>query len=117
MNAKQLTLVELAAKIAQLEAAQEWMQQLLEAQGIKGPWLSPAKAAAIIGVSRDRIMDEIEAAERLRAIGKRGDVLYGIHYRNIANIHDPSVESSTWQIHVVKFAEIMTIPPEQRKVG
>jgi hypothetical protein len=117
MKTSQLKLSDLAEKIAQLEVTQSWMQQLLETQGIKGPWLSPAKAAAIIGVSRDRLMDEIEAAERLRAQGKKGDLIYGIHYRNIANIHDPDVDSSTWQIHFVKFADIMTIPPDQRKVG
>jgi hypothetical protein len=117
MKIKQHTLADLAAKISQLEAAQEWMKQLLETQGIKGPWLSPAKAAAIIGVSRDRIMDEIEAAEKLRVKGKKGDVFYGIHYRNIANIHDPSIESSTWQVHFVKFAEVLAIPPDQRNIS
>lgn len=45
---EQLTLSKLAAKIDHLEAEQEWMRQVLEVQGIKGPWLSPAKAALLI---------------------------------------------------------------------
>lgn len=113
---EQLTLVKLAAKISQLETEQQWMRQVLEVQGIKGPWLSPAKAALLIGVSRDRVMDEIHASESLRAKGKKGDITYGIHYRDIINIHDREVESSTWQVHIVRFAEIMAIPPNQRKV-
>lgn len=116
-GSEQLTLSKLAPKINQLEVEQQWVRQVLEVQGIKGPWLSPTKAALLIGVSRDRIMDEIKATEVLRTRGKKGDLIYGVHYRNIANIHDPDVETSTWQVHLVKLIEIMAIPPEQRCVG
>jgi len=76
-------------------------------------WLWPAKAAALLGVSRDRIMNEIETAELMRILKKRGDVIYGTHYRNIQN---PNSENATWQVHVLKFEEVLAIPPDQRKV-
>ncbi len=116
-RSEQLTLSKLAAEIEQLKAEQQWMKQVLETQGVKGPWLSPPKAAPLLGISHDRIMSELEAAESLRALGKRSDLIYGIHYRNIANVHNPETKYSTWQVHLVKLSEILMIPPDQRRLA
>lgn len=119
--AENLTLAKLQAEIealklkhAQLEERQRWVERVFEAYGIKGLWLSPAKAAPLLGVSRDRIMNEIDRAEKMRAKQQDGDAVYNVHYRNI---QDPGVEQATWQVHVANFDQILAIPPEQRKVG
>jgi len=115
-----LSLASLSAEIEalklkhyQLEERQRWLERVFEAYGIKGLWLSPAKAAPLLGISRDRIMSEIERGERMRITGKKSDLIYNIHYRNI---QDPEVEQPTWQVHVANFDQILAIPPEQRKV-
>lgn len=119
--AKSLTLADLLAEIealklkyAQIEERQRWVERVFETYGIKGLWLSPAKAAPLLGISRDRIMTEIERAEQLRVTQKPCDLSYGTHYRNI---QDPDVGQATWQVHVANFDQILAIPPEQRKVG
>lgn len=104
----------LQLKTAQLEERQRWIERVFEAYGIKGLWLSPAKAAPLLGISRDRIMVEIERAESMRIAGKNGDAIYGTHYRNI---QDAEVGSPTWQVHVANFDQILLIPPDQRKVS
>lgn len=121
MMAKPLTIADLLAEIellklkhAQLEERQRWVERVFETYGIKGLWLSPAKAAPLLGISRDRIMGEIERAEQLRAANKSCDLTYGLHYRNI---QDPDVSLATWQVHVANFDQILSIPPEQRQVG
>ena len=118
---KALTLVELQTQIeslqlrqAQLEERQRWVERVFETYGIKGLWLSPGKAAPLLGVSRDRIMTEIDRAEQMRIAGKAGDAVYGTHYRNI---QDPDVGQPTWQIHVANFDAVLVIPPDQRKVS
>lgn len=92
----------------------EWIERVFETYGVKGLWLSPAKASPLLGISRDRIMTEIDRAEAMRIAGKRGDLAYGTHYRNI---QDPIVEQPTWQIHVANFDQVMVIPPDKRKIG
>jgi hypothetical protein len=108
-----LNLAELHQRLSLLEAQQQWVQRVLETYGIKGLWLSPGKASPLLGVSRDRIIAEIERAERMRATHKRGDLTYGVHYRNI---QDPDSSTPTWQIHILKFEMILAIPPDQRKI-
>jgi hypothetical protein len=121
MNEDRLTLAILQqhlqatnARLDQLEERQRWIERVFETYGIKGLWLSPAKAAPLLGVSRDHIMCEIERAEKLRHQNKRGDLVYGRHYRNI---QDPQAEQSTWKVHVANFDAILSIPPDQRKIG
>jgi len=118
--AKPLSLADLLTEIealklrhSQLEERQRWIERVFETYGIKGLWLSPAKAAPLLGISRDRIMSEIERGERMRIAGKKGDLTYNVHYRNI---QDPNVEQPTWQVHIANFDQILAIPPEQRKV-
>jgi len=106
-------LAKLETRCNQLEERQKWVERVFESYGIRGLWLSPAKAAPLLGVSRDRIMTEIELAEKFRIAKKSGDVHYGIHYRNI---QDPGVEQSTWQVHIAHFDRLLMIPPDQRKV-
>jgi len=107
-----LNLVDLDKRLSLLEAQQQWVYRVLETYGIKGLWLSSGKASPLLGISRDRILSEIERAERMRALCKRGDVNYGIHYRNI---QDPEVGQPTWQVRVAAFDQVLAIPPEQRK--
>lgn len=98
----------------QLEARQQWVERIFEAYGVRGLWLSPGQAAPLLGISRDRIMTEIDRAEQRRISGGRGDLTYGIHYRNI---QDPDAGKAAWQVHVAKFDEVLVIPPDRRRVG
>lgn len=109
---KQLELV--MQQQAQTIERLNWIERVFETYGIKGLWLSPAKAAPLLGISRDRIMTEIERAETMRATGKRGDLIYATHYRNIQDIE---AEQPTWQVHVANFDQVLAIPPDRRKVG
>jgi|SRR5579885_2574366 len=98
-----------------LEAELEWFKRMFKSLvGVSGPWLSPAKAGALLGVSRDRIMDEINLAEQMRASNKRWDVVYGTHYRTIQGLES---EAPTWQINVQAFEQILNCPPDQRAMG
>lgn len=106
-------IVDLETRYNQLEERQKWGERVFESYGIRGLWLSPAKAAPLLGVSRDRIMTEIDLAEKLRIAKRPGDAQYGVHYRNI---QDPGVEQSTWQVHIANFDRLLMIPPDQRKV-
>jgi hypothetical protein len=106
MNTKQILL--------QLKADIEWMRELLAAQGVNGPWLTPNEAAPILGISRDRIMDEIEAAEYARINRKKSDLIYSEHYFNAQNPHDTKIQRATWKIHFQKFGKVIQLPPEQR---
>lgn len=104
---------EFLKRLAIIEAQQQWISRILESQGIKGSWLSPKEAASLLGVSRDRIIAEIERAEKLRALNKKGDLVYGKHYRNI---QDPEAERPTWQVHIAEFDRVLAIPPDERKL-
>lgn len=114
MAKEQAQLTEVTQKLAMLEARLAWFERIFQAYGVQGPWLNPSKAAPLLGVSSDRIRDEIEMAEQLRLEGKTGDLIYNEHYRDIK---DPRVNNSAWQVNVSKFAEVLGIPPEKRKVG
>jgi hypothetical protein len=108
MNTKELVL--------QLQADIAWMRGILEAQGVNGPWLTPNEVASILGISRDRIMDEINAAEYARINRKKSDLTYGEHYRNVQNPHDTKIKRPTWQVHLQKFGQIIKLPPEKRAI-
>lgn len=98
-----------------IEARLAWFEKIFKSLvGVSGPWLSPAKAGALLGVSRDRIMDEINLAEQMRASKKRWDVAYGTHYRTIQGLDS---EAPTWQINVQAFEQILNCPPDQRAMG
>ena len=114
---KQRTIADLCKELAELKTELQWMRQVLAINRFDGPWLSPAEAEPIIGVSRDRIMDEVKAAERLRLAKKKSDLVYGEHYFNAMNPHEPGVRKPTWKIHFVKFGEVVKRPPEERKAG
>lgn len=99
-------------RLTLLEAQQQWVYRVLETYGIKGLWLSPGKASALLGISRNRILAEVERAEKMRSLGKCGNVNYGIHYRNI---QDPEVGQPTWQIHVAALNQVLAILPSSGK--
>lgn len=87
-----LNLAELHQRLSLLEAQQQWVQRVLETYGIKGLWLSPGKASPLLGVSRDRIIAEIERAERMRATNKRGDLTMGFTieiFKTLIQVHPP----------------------------
>jgi len=104
---------ELQKRLAIVEAQQQWINCILEAQGIKDSWCSLFGGAPLLGVGRDRIITEIERAEKLRTFSKKGDLVYGKHYRNI---QDPEAERPTWQVHIAEFALVLAIPPDERKL-
>jgi hypothetical protein len=102
MNTKEVPI-----KVMELEAR----VRLIEAvTGINGPWLSPAQAAKILPISRDRILSEIQAAEQKRGARKTSDLIYGEHYFNTSD----SGERPSWKIHCTKFWAIVRKPAEER---
>jgi hypothetical protein len=105
------TLAELQQRIDRLEAEQAWFRRVLETYGIRGLWMSPAKAAPLLGVSMDKIKGEIHRAERKRALKQSCKLLYGVHYRNL---QDEEAQDPTWQVHVAEFDRFLSIPPDER---
>ncbi|MBW4619297.1 MAG: hypothetical protein KME17_08050 [Cyanosarcina radialis HA8281-LM2] len=95
-------------RVRVLEQKVEWMSQILSAHSIDGPWLSPAKAAAILGVSRHRLIEEIQQAQ----LEKNTDLKCGIHYRHKGKV---GAVRPSWQVNVVEFAKLLAIPPQHRK--
>lgn len=119
--ADNLTLAKLAERLNQLEqkyslleAERDFLRSILRTFGIEGHWLSPAKAAILIGSSRDRIMSDIETAELLRMQGKKSDLEYGVHYRND---RATTSDQPTWKVNILEYPKVFKIPPEQRRVG
>ncbi|NJR37771.1 MAG: hypothetical protein HC781_01695 [Leptolyngbyaceae cyanobacterium CSU_1_4] len=109
------TLEELEQRLKLLEADQGWMRLVLKSNGIDGPWVTPAQAGAVLGLSRDRLMDAIGKAEALRIAKKQGFLTYGKHYRND---QDESSDKPAWKINLPAFSEVWhATPPDQRKVG
>ena len=108
-----LNLVDIDKRLSLLEAQQQWVYRVLETYGIKGLWLSPGKASPLLGISRDRILTEIERAEK-NASPRQAGVTSTTAFIN-RNIQDPEVGQPTWQVHVAAFDQVLAIPPEQRK--
>jgi hypothetical protein len=113
MNASKLEaeLNSVKAELTFLRAQQDFVTNALRVMfGVSGVWMSPQKASAFLGWSRDRIVDEIRLAERCRALGHNWHVQYGVHYRN-----DQSAEASeaTWKVNVQEFYKLTQIPPDQ----
>jgi hypothetical protein len=99
------------AELTFLRAQQEFVANALRVMfGVSGIWMSPQKASAFIGWSRDRIVDEIKLAERCRALGHTWHVQYGVHYRN-----DQTAQATeaTWKVNVQEFFGLTQIPPDQ----
>lgn len=107
-------LSDLETHLRLVESQQEWMLMIIRAYGIEGPWVSPAQAGVVFGLGRDRIMDDVEVAERLRLQGKPSDMQYGIHYRN-----DQGADAvkGSWKINILEYRSILKIPPDQRRFG
>ena len=114
MTKAKITFEKLEQRLARLEAQQKWVSRVLEAYGIRGVWLSPAKAAALLGVGRDRIIAEIERAEQARVLKRPSDRRYGQDYRNVQDPADS--EKPTWKVNITGFDRILAIPPDERKV-
>lgn len=95
-------------RIKALEQQVAELQQLLESQGIS-IWQSPAKAAPVLGVSRDFLIQQIKKS---RLNPRHSDLKNGIHYRSAAS---PGAIRPTWQINVIRFQEILAIPAEKRR--
>lgn len=110
MPKKQVTQM---SELEAIKAELAWLRQVIEAYGVKGPWVSPQVAAAIHCLSRNTIMRAIYEAERLRAIHKPSDLLYGVHYRAIGDVNS----SPSWQVNLIAWGEFLKIPPERRKTG
>ena len=100
--------------LKELDEVVAWMQQILAAQQIDGPWLSPAQAAPILGVNRNWILREIHVAEQQRIQRKPSDLRLGVHYRDV---RDPSTSKPCWKVNFQEFQKILAIPPDQRKIG
>lgn len=75
-------------------------------------WLSPEEAAKILGCKRDKIRSEILRAEEARRRGEKHDVVFGVHYTNMAA---PKSGKSLWRVDPIKLREVMILtPPENR---
>lgn len=108
------SLSDLHAKLQLLETNLQYLNRSLRAYGLPiGLWLSPSKAAIVLGISGDRIKREIQRAEQQRATGKKGDLVYGKHYRND---QDPEAIDPTWKVNIIEFSEFLKIPPDDRQL-
>jgi crotonobetainyl-CoA:carnitine CoA-transferase CaiB-like acyl-CoA transferase len=88
------------------------LTRIVEACGLPiSPWLTPAEAAKILGISRDRLITEIQQAEQARLGRSKYPFIYGKHYRNIA---DANGNRPTWQINLAQAEQYFRLPPELR---
>jgi hypothetical protein len=99
---------ELPLKVQELEAR---LKLIEAATGISGPWLTPAQAAKILPIGRDRILAEIQTAEQKRGARKTPDLAYGQHYFNTSDAGD----RPSWKIHCTEFWAIVRKPAEERE--
>lgn len=105
---------ELEGKLHQLQQEFEWTRSLLSGLlGFDGGWASPEKGGDAIGIKRDRIMQEIYAAEDARSKGQKTLFQYGEHYRNIQDVNS---STPTWKINTRRVNEYFNIPPDQRRI-
>ncbi len=111
--AEQLNLKDLKAIVERQAVKINWMAEVLAAQGIEGPWLTPPQAAPILQVGVDRIKREIARAESQRKRGIKSDLAYGKHYWNK---QDPE-KGGRAALDVSLFREVLKIPPENRNLG
>jgi len=101
-------------KIRQLEERLSWLETLIKTFGLPvGRWLPPTEAAKIIGCQRDKVVAEIEAAEEIRLKGGKPDLVYGVHYKNIARVNS---SRDYWVVNAIEFGKVFGgTPPEKRK--
>ena len=101
-------------KIKQLEERLNWLETVIKAFGLPtGRWMPPADAAKIIGCQRDKLVAEIESAESIRLKGGNPDLVYGLHYMNIARV---SSSRDYWVVNAIEFSKVFGgTPPEKRK--
>jgi hypothetical protein len=101
MNAREQTkLKELETRLAHVE----------KATGVTPPWLTPSEAARILPIGRDRIIQEIQTAERKRAARQNPDLIYGKHYFNTSDTGD----RHSWKVHSTDFWAVVQKPAEER---
>lgn len=99
-------------EVASLKTQVSHLTKIFEACGLPiSPWLTPAEAAKILGISRDRLITEIQQAEQARLRRQKYPFTYGKHYRNIA---DANGHRPTWQLNLGQAELYFRLPPEQR---
>jgi hypothetical protein len=100
--------------VEQLIQENEFLRSLLSGLfGFDGQWLSPDKAGQCINLSRERIMQEVRAAETARSKGQKTLFEYGVHYRND---QDVGSTQAAWKINVRELAKYFNTPPDQRRI-
>ena len=100
----------LTERVANLESQVKGLLKLLEAKGIDYPWLPVSQAAPLLGVSAEFIRREIRDSQ---GDPRNSDYKIGTHYRYKSR---SGSARPTWLINVEKFAEVLSIPLEKRKV-
>lgn len=105
------TLADLYRRLELLEQQQRLYIRVLESYGIRGPWLSPADAAPLLGVSADWIKDQIAIAEQYRSSQKDCKLSHGRHYRNLQS---QGTTKPSWQVHLFEFDSWIAIPHDER---
>lgn len=85
----------------------------LEAKINVQQWLSPEKAAVFIGCKKDKIISEINRAERARNNQESPDLKLGIHYYDMAT---PNSTKSRWKVDPYKFLAVLQTPRENRPI-
>ena len=99
-------------EVESLKTQVSHLTKIFEACGLPiSPWLSPAESAKILGLSRDRLIAEIQLAEQARLGRRKHPFIYGKHYRNIA---DANGNRPTWQLNPGQAEHYFRLPPEQR---
>lgn len=105
------TIKELRRQLRLHDRRLEAFEAIFQASGLPGLWCSPQQAADLLGVSRDRVMTEVKAAEAARTAKQKCICKYGQHYRDVRK--SDSV-TPTWQIQVAKFEQLLNTPPDER---
>lgn len=105
------TIADLRRQIELHNARLKMFETIFQTSGLPGLWYSPQQAADLLGVSRDRVMAEIRAAETARASKRRSLCQYGVHYRDVREI---SSATPRWQVQVQQFEKLLNTPPDER---
>jgi len=103
------TLTSLESRLNQLETKFGGILRLLEARGIDYPWMPPAEAAPLLGVSPDFIRSEIRRAE---ANPRSSDYQPGKHFRYKGKA---GARRPTKLVNVEEWSRVMAMAPERRR--
>jgi hypothetical protein len=116
-----MNLPEVVNKLLSLTSRVEFIERYLK---VSGEWLTPAQAAEVMPLSKERILQEIRIAEQRRIGHRKCDLIYGIHYYNTlfpfdhvpgeGLVENEEKSRARWMVHRDRFWEVVQKPIEER---